>query len=191
MARITGHLKTFARKSEPGHPVPVQVDRAIDGTLFLLENQIKAAGVVVDKTVEPDLWVLGHAVQLEQVILNLVRNALDSVGDQEHGRITITAQASEGQVSKSQASKSHVLIKVADNGPGIPASQIDQIFDPFFTTKALGKGLGLGLSISYGIVQDFGGQIHARNLPGGGAELTVELPRHRRGRAPAEIAIHA
>jgi two-component system C4-dicarboxylate transport sensor histidine kinase DctB len=186
MARITGHLKTFARKSEPGHPEPVQVDRAIDGTLFLLESQIKAAGVVVDKTVEPDLWVLGHAVQLEQVVLNLVRNALDAVGDQEHGRITITAQASQ-----SQPSESHVLIKVADNGPGIPASQVDQIFDPFFTTKALGKGLGLGLSISYGIVQDFGGQIHARNLPGGGAELTVELPRHRRGRVPAEIAIHA
>ena len=186
MARITGHLKTFARKSEPGHPEPVHVDRAIDGTLFLLESQIKAAGVVVDKTVEPDLWVLGHAVQLEQVILNLVRNALDAVADQEYGRITITAQESE-----SQASESHVLIKVADNGPGIPANQIDQIFDPFFTTKALGKGLGLGLSISYGIVQDFGGQIHARNLPGGGAELTVELPRHRRGRAPTEIAIHA
>jgi two-component system C4-dicarboxylate transport sensor histidine kinase DctB len=186
MARITGHLKTFARKSEPGHPVPVQVDRAIDGTLFLLESQINAAGVVVDKTIEPGLWVLGHAVQLEQVILNLVRNALDAVGDQEHGRITITAQASE-----SQASESHVQIKVADNGPGIPANQLDQIFDPFFTTKTLGKGLGLGLSISYGIVQDFGGQIHARNLPGGGAELTVELPRHRRGRAPAEIAIHA
>jgi two-component system C4-dicarboxylate transport sensor histidine kinase DctB len=196
MARITGHLKTFARKSEPGHPERVQVDRAIDGTLFLLESQIKAAGVVVDKTVEPDLWVLGHAVQLEQVILNLVRNALDAVGDQEHGRITITAQASESQTSESQtlASQtlaSHVQIKVADNGPGIPANQLDQIFDPFFTTKALGKGLGLGLSISYGIVQDFGGQIHARNLPGGGAELTVELPRHRRGRATAEIAIHA
>jgi two-component system C4-dicarboxylate transport sensor histidine kinase DctB len=186
MARITGHLKTFARKSEPGHPEPVQVDRAIDGTLFLLESQIKGAGVAVDKQVEPDLWVLGHAVQLEQVILNLVRNALDAVADQEHGRITITAQALEGQTSES-----HVLIKVADTGPGIPANQVDRIFDPFFTTKALGKGLGLGLSISYGIVQDFGGQIHARNLPGGGAELTVELPRHRRGRAPAEIAIHA
>src|SRR5882672_1002693 len=186
MASITGHLKTFARKSEPGHPEPVEVDRAVGRALFLLESQIKAAGVVVDKTVEPDLWVLGHAVQLEQVILNLVRNALDVVADQEHGRITITAQASE-----SQASEIHVQIKVADNGLGIPANQLDQIFDPFFTTKALGKGLGLGLSISYGIVQDFGGQIHARNLPGGGAELTVELPRHRRGRAPAEIAIHA
>jgi len=181
VAGITGHLKTFARKSEPGHPEPVLVDRAIDGTLFLLESQIKAAGVSVEKQVEPDLWVLGHAVQLEQVILNLVRNALDAVADQENGRISITAQASG----------SNVLIKVADNGHGIPASRIDQIFDPFFTTKALGKGLGLGLSISYGIVQDFGGQIHARNLPGGGAELTVELPRHRRESAAAELAVHA
>src|SRR5215470_2425501 len=181
MARITGHLKTFARKSEPGHPEPVLVDRAIDGTLFLLESQIKAAGVSVEKKVEANLWVLGHAVQLEQVILNLVRNALDVVAEQENGRITITAQASG----------KNVLIKVADNGPGIPASEINQIFDPFFTTKALGKGLGLGLSISYGIVQDFGGQIHAGNLPGGGAVLTVELPSHRREGASAEIAIHA
>jgi two-component system C4-dicarboxylate transport sensor histidine kinase DctB len=103
------------------------------------------------------------------------------VAEQENGRIIITAQASGN----------NVLIKVADNGPGIPASEINQIFDPFFTTKALGKGLGLGLSISYGIVQDFGGQIHAGNLPGGGAELTVQLPRHRRENATAEIAIHA
>jgi two-component system, NtrC family, C4-dicarboxylate transport sensor histidine kinase DctB len=181
MARITGHLKTFARKSEPGHPEPVRVDRAIDGTLFLLESQIKAAGVRVEKKVETDLWVLGHAVQLEQVILNLVRNSLDAMADQENGRIVITAQASGD----------NVLIKVADNGPGIPAREINQIFDPFFTTKPLGKGLGLGLSISYGIVQDFGGQIHAGNLPGGGAELTVELPRHRRDNATTEIAIHA
>jgi len=181
MARITGHLKTFARKSEPGHPEPVLVDRAIDGTLFLLESQIKAAGVSVEKKVEANLWVLGHAVQLEQVILNLVRNALDAVAEQENGRIIITAQASG----------KNVLIKVADNGPGIPASEINQIFDPFFTTKATGKGLGLGLSISYGIVQDFGGQIHARNRPEGGAELTVELPCHRREGAATEIAIHA
>jgi two-component system, NtrC family, C4-dicarboxylate transport sensor histidine kinase DctB len=181
MARITGHLKTFARKSEPGHPELVLVDRAIDGTLFLLDSQIKAAGVVLEKKVEPNLWVLGHAVQLEQVILNLVRNALDAVAEKDDGRIVITARASESSVS----------IKVADNGPGIPASQIDQIFDPFFTTKALGKGLGLGLSISYGIVQDFGGQIHAGNLPEGGAELTVELPRHLRQNPAAEMAIHA
>jgi two-component system, NtrC family, C4-dicarboxylate transport sensor histidine kinase DctB len=181
MARITAHLKTFARRSEPGHPEPVPVDRAVDGTLFLLESQIKAAGVHVEKEIAPDLWVLGHAVQLEQVILNLVRNALDAIADRDDARIRITGHASA----------STVFIRVADNGAGIPLGQIGRIFDPFFTTKPPGKGLGLGLSISYGIVKDFGGDIRARNLPEGGAELTVELPRHLRESAAAAMAIHA
>src|SRR5262249_59570469 len=90
------------------------------------------------------------------------------------------------------ASDELVSIVVADNGPGISAQEIGRIFDPFFTTKPLGKGLGLGLSISYGIVQDFGGQIHANNRADGGAELTVELPRYRREAAGrGEQAIHA
>ena len=181
MARITAHLKTFARKSEPGHPEPVPVDRAVDGTLFLLESQIKAAGVRIEKEIAPDLWVLGHAVQLEQVILNLVRNALDAIADRDDARIRVTGHASADTV----------FIRVADNGAGIPLSQIGQIFDPFFTSKPPGKGLGLGLSISYGIVKDFGGEIRARNLPEGGAELTVELPRHLRESAAAAMAIHA
>ena len=181
MARITAHLKTFARKSEPGHPEPVPVDRAVDGTLFLLESQIKAAGVRIEKEIAPDLWVRGHAVQLEQVILNLVRNALDAIADRDDARIRVTGHASADTV----------FIRVADNGAGIPLSQIGQIFDPFFTTKPLGRGLGLGLSISYGIVKDFGGEIRARNLPEGGAELTVELPRHLRESAAAAMAIHA
>ncbi len=171
MASITGHLKTFARKSEPGHPEPVLVDRAVEGTLFLLESQIKAAGVRIEKKVAPELWVLGHAVQLEQVILNLVRNALDAVADQVDGWI---------QITRARIRRYGVHRRIADNGPGISHDQISQIFDPFFTTKSVGKGLGLGLSISYGIVQDFGGEIQARNRAEGGAEMTVELPRHRR-----------
>jgi two-component system C4-dicarboxylate transport sensor histidine kinase DctB len=181
MARITGHLKTFARKSEPGHPEPVAIERAVEGTLFLLESQIKAAGVNFEKDIEPDLWVSGHAVQLEQVILNLVRNALDAIADRDDPRIRIAARASADTV----------FISVADNGPGIEADRINQIFDPFFTTKPVGKGLGLGLSISYGIVQDFGGQIHAVNRPEGGAELTVELPRMRHEVLSVEKAMHA
>jgi two-component system C4-dicarboxylate transport sensor histidine kinase DctB len=181
MASITGHLKTFARKSEPGHPEPVLVDRAVEGTLFLLESQIKAAGIRIEKKVAPELWVLGHAVQLEQVILNLVRNALDAVADQVDGWIQITARASDDTVS----------IVVSDNGPGISHDQISKIFDPFFTTKSVGKGLGLGLSISYGIVQDFGGEIQARNRAEGGAEMTVELPRHKRDTVAVEKAVHA
>jgi two-component system, NtrC family, C4-dicarboxylate transport sensor histidine kinase DctB len=181
MASITGHLKTFARKSEPGHPEPVLVDRAVEGTLFLLESQIKAAGIRIEKKVAPELWVLGHAVQLEQVILNLVRNALDAVADQVDGWIQITARASDDTV----------FIVVSDNGPGISHDQISKIFDPFFTTKSVGKGLGLGLSISYGIVQDFGGEIQARNRAEGGAEMTVELPRHKRDTVAVEKAVHA
>jgi two-component system, NtrC family, C4-dicarboxylate transport sensor histidine kinase DctB len=181
MAAITGHLKTFARKSEPGHREPVLVDRAVERALFLLQGQIKSAGVRIEIDVDRDLWVMGHAVQLEQVILNIVRNALDAVADLKSPLVRIEARASAETV----------CIAIADSGPGIPADRIDRIFDPFFTTKPVGKGLGLGLSISYGIVQDFGGEIHARNRPDGGAELTVELPRHRRAATGVETAIHA
>src|SRR5437763_1201921 len=79
VANITNHLKTFARKSEPGNPEPVDVTRAINGALFLIESQIKAAGVRIDRDVQPDLWVRGYAVQLEQVLVNLMRNALDAL----------------------------------------------------------------------------------------------------------------
>jgi two-component system C4-dicarboxylate transport sensor histidine kinase DctB len=178
MANITSHLKTFARKSEAGHPEPVSVEKAVAGTLFLLDSQIAASGVRIERQIDPDLCVMGHEVQLEQVILNLVRNALDAVAGRDRAFIRIWARASDGTV----------LIGVADNGPGIARDHIGQIFDPFFTSKAVGEGLGLGLSISYGIVQDFGGQISARNLPEGGAELTVELPRHRVEVAQAEAA---
>ena len=181
MASITGHLKTFARKSEPGQREPVAVDGAIQGTLLLLESQIGAAGVRLELDVAPDLRVMGHTVQLEQVILNLVRNALDAVSGQPDPWIRITARASANAV----------FISVSDNGDGIAPELIDRIFDPFFTTKGIGDGLGLGLSISYGIVQDFGGQIYARNRPEGGAELTVELPRHQLEPVQIENAIHA
>jgi two-component system C4-dicarboxylate transport sensor histidine kinase DctB len=182
MASITGHLKTFARKSDPGHPEPVAVARAIERTLILLASQIRTAGVRLEQDIAPkNLQVTGQAVQLEQVILNLIGNALDAVADTDEPWIRIRARENGDTVA----------IAVADNGHGISPAEIDRIFDPFFTTKPLGKGLGLGLSISYGIVQDFGGQIHAVNRPEGGAELIVELPRHRRETPPIEKALHA
>ena len=180
MASITGHLKTFARKSEPGHAEPVLVERAVERALFLLQAEIGTTGVRIEQDIAPDVWVMGHAIQLEQVMLNLLRNALDAVAERDEPCIRLTVRASGDSVS----------IVVADNGHGIPADQIDRMFDPFFTTKPVGKGLGLGLSISYGIVQDFGGRIHAANRPGGGAELTVTLPRHVRQPLEVESAIH-
>ena len=99
--------------------------------------------------------------------MNLIRNALDAVADVKRAAIEISATGSPETVR----------IVVADNGPGIAPELIQQIFDPFVTSKPVGKGLGLGLSISYGIVQDFRGRIHAANRTEGGAELIIELPR--------------
>jgi two-component system C4-dicarboxylate transport sensor histidine kinase DctB len=181
MASITNHLKTFARKSEPGRPEPVSVPRAVEGALFLIESQLKAAGVRIERDVQPDVWVSGYAVQLEQVLVNLIRNALDAVGDMKRPAIEIHARA-KGET---------VLISIADNGPGVPPDVIDRIFDPFVTTKPVGKGLGLGLSITYGIVQDFGGRISAANRPQGGAEILVELPRVSPETALLEKTVHA
>ncbi|HZY12152.1 MAG TPA: ATP-binding protein, partial [Beijerinckiaceae bacterium] len=181
MAKITSHLKTFARKSEPGRPEPMEVGRTIEGAMFLTESQIKSAGVRVTRNVEPNLWVSGYAVQLEQVLVNLIRNALDAVADVKRPAIEISASAFPERVR----------IVVADNGPGIAPELIEQIFDPFVTSKPVGKGLGLGLSISYGIMQDFRGRIHAANRDQGGAELVIELPRLMPETALAEKAAHA
>jgi two-component system C4-dicarboxylate transport sensor histidine kinase DctB len=181
MASITNHLKTFARKSEPGRPEPVSVPRAVEGALFLIESQIKVAGVRIERDVQPDVWVSGYAVQLEQVLVNLIRNALDAVADVKRPAIEIAARADDETVR----------ISIADNGPGVPPEVIDRIFDPFVTTKPVGKGLGLGLSITYGIVQDFGGRISASNRPQGGAEIVVELPRVSPETALLEKTIHA
>ncbi len=167
MANITSHLKTFARKSEPGKPEIVDVDRAIHGSMLLMESQLRLAGVTVEIDVPRNIFVKGYAVQLEQVIVNLLQNALQAVAEVENPAIRLDVTAA-GTIVK---------ISVFDNGAGIAQEHIDQIFDPFFTTKAIGKGLGLGLSISYGIVRDFGGEIRAVNRSGGGAEMIIELPR--------------
>jgi C4-dicarboxylate-specific signal transduction histidine kinase len=138
--------------------------------------------VRIARDIQPDVWVSGYAVQLEQVLVNLIRNALDAVADVARPAIEIAARADDATVR----------ISIADNGPGVPAEVIDRIFDPFVTTKPVGKGLGLGLSITYGIVQDFGGRIRAANRPqGGGAELVVELPRVAPETALLEKTIHA
>jgi two-component system C4-dicarboxylate transport sensor histidine kinase DctB len=167
MAALTAHLKTFARKSEPAHRERVQVDRAVEGALFLVETRIKSGDVEVEKRIERNLMVSGHAVQLEQVVVNLLLNAIDATSGMPRPKIRIDLRSAQDRV----------IITVSDNGPGIPPALIDRIFDPFVTTKPIGAGLGLGLSISYGIVQDFHGRIYAANNKEGGAEVTVELPR--------------
>jgi two-component system C4-dicarboxylate transport sensor histidine kinase DctB len=104
-------------------------------------------------------------VRTEQVLLNLLRNALE-------------AQPSEGLPSvRVRGDESEVWIEVRDRGPGIDPQAMDRLFEPFFTTKSQGHGLGLGLAVSVMILRDMGGELTARNEPGGGASFTITLPR--------------
>ncbi|WP_337459432.1 sensor histidine kinase, partial [Oceanicola sp. S124] len=107
---------------------------------------------------------MGGEVRLAQVLVNLITNAIDAMAVSEEKRLQISLLPGE-----------RPQIRVADSGPGIESPE--KIFDPFYSTKEVGasEGMGLGLSISYGLVQSFGGAIRGRNLPGGGAEFTVEL----------------
>ncbi|MBD1549082.1 sensor histidine kinase [Roseibium aggregatum] len=166
MAEIARTLKGFSRRS--GTDIrPVSLRQAIDEALLLVMPQIKRSGVSL-KTRLPkeDIVVAGGRIRLEQVIVNLMTNALDAVRDRPDPQIELRLEQ-EG---------SRVRLTVTDNGKGIDAETLPHIFDPFFTTKETGAGLGLGLSIAYKIVHDFSGTLTARNTDAGGAEFTIRLP---------------
>ena len=108
----------------------------------------------------------GHPGQLQQVLMNLVQNAIDALRDIERPRIEVRVDVVDGQAR----------VRVHDNGAGIAQDDLVRVFDPFFTTKPLGQGTGLGLSISYGIVNEHGGRLTAANHVQGGALFTLLLP---------------
>ncbi len=146
---------------------PQDINRAISRTLFLLENQALFQNIIIEKVLDPALPPVHSDIQqLNHLFMNIILNA---------------AQAMEGKGELSVKTlflpqTGRVLIEIVDTGPGIPENILPHIFDPFFTTKQEGEGTGLGLSLVYGIVEAHGGQIKARNLPGGGAAFIIELP---------------
>jgi C4-dicarboxylate-specific signal transduction histidine kinase len=165
---IITHLRTF------GRPAPVQlervdVDEVITRSLSLVHEQLRMRAIDVSVQRAGDLYVLGNAIQLEQVFINLLTNARDALADADRREVAITA-AEDGE---------KVSISVADSGPGIPPEIAQRVFDPFFTTKEVGGGTGLGLSITYSIVKEHGGQIWVDGRPGEGAVFHIELPRAR------------
>ncbi|MCO7595223.1 MULTISPECIES: ATP-binding protein [Pseudomonas] len=166
MAALTGHLKTFARNSPGGLRERLDLATVVDQALHLLEARIRGEGVEVALYLARPAWVRGDAIRLEQVLINLLRNALDAMADKRYKRLEIRIEADDG----------HWRLSVLDSGGGIPEADLAKVFDPFFTTKPVGEGLGLGLAISYGIVHEAGGQLQAENLPGG-ARLSLTLPR--------------
>uniref|UniRef100_Q47IU6 C4-dicarboxylate transport sensor protein DctB n=1 Tax=Dechloromonas aromatica (strain RCB) TaxID=159087 RepID=Q47IU6_DECAR len=166
MGRITGQLRNFARKSS-GQSAPVPLCHALDNALALLDARIRRAGAEIERSCPVDEPVaLCDANRLEQVLINLVGNALDAMADQTRPRLELAWECAEGMVR----------LHVRDHGPGLSDEALAHLFEPFFTTKPAGDGLGLGLAISAGIIRDFGGSLHGANHPDGGAIFTLELP---------------
>ncbi|WP_024617538.1 sensor histidine kinase [Pseudomonas kilonensis] len=165
MAALTGHLKTFARKSPSGLRERLDLAAVVDQALQLLDTRLRDEQISTVLHVTRPAWVRGDAIRLEQVLINLLRNALDAMADQPLKRLEVRLEADE-QLWR---------LTVSDSGTGIAEEHLAQVFDPFFTTKAVGDGLGLGLAVSFAIIHESGGRLTADNHEHG-AVFCVTLP---------------
>ena len=166
-AMIVKNLLTFARKHETKR-APVQVTKIIEDVLQLRAYEHRAQDISIDNQLPDGLpEVPADYFQMQQLFLNIILNAETAMIDANgRGSLKITGEKADG----------HISVLFSDKGPGISKENMRQLFNPFFTTKEVGKGIGLGLSICYGIVTSHGGKIYARSEYGNGATFIVELP---------------
>lgn len=166
MADISAQLRQFSRKSSERQET-ISVQACIDYALRLFQSRLREGNIkIILDWPDETLWVKGDLVRLEQVLVNLIGNALQAMKTSPSPQLTLGAHIHQQQV----------IISVTDNGPGIPEEHLGHIFEPFFTTKAPGSGLGLGLSISSRIMDDLGGKLQVINQREGGARFTITLP---------------
>ena len=166
--RIVRNFLTVARRHHPER-VAVSVNEIVTKTLELLAYQLRVGNVEVESALAPDLpQIAGDPHQLQQVVLNLVNNAIQAMAPGGQGRLGVTSSLSPD--------RSTIRLAVTDNGPGIPPEHLPRVLEPFFTTKPQGEGTGLGLAIAQGIVTDHGGTIAVESTLGQGATFTVTLP---------------
>ncbi len=164
---IVNNLLNFSRTGSAAEFTSVDIHRVLDDTLQLLEPQLRRSQIEIIREYAKELpQVHGNSVKLQQVFTNLILNARDSIAN-GHGRITLSTQNGDDDL---------VTIEVADNGVGIAAEDIAKIYDPFFTTKGVGRGTGLGLAVTYGIVQEHSGHIGVASTPGLGTTFSITLP---------------
>jgi two-component system C4-dicarboxylate transport sensor histidine kinase DctB len=163
MGAITRQLKSYARKGGEAFE-PIDIRASLSSALTMMEPQLRTRSVKISRTLpRTPVMVLADRVRLEQVIINLLRNALDATKSVSSPVIEILLTVGET-----------ATLSVRDNGHGI--TDLENLFEPFYTTKKPGEGVGLGLAISSGIVKDLGGRLTAHNAPGGGAVFEVRLP---------------
>jgi two-component system, NtrC family, sensor kinase len=167
-SEIVNNLLNFSRTG-PGEVANVDVNKVVEETLSLVAHPMKTSQIQVVKNLGDALpSVRGSANKLQQVFLNLFLNARDAMPG--GGMLEVKTLAHNGSVE----------IEIVDTGAGIPREHIHKIFDPFFTTKATGRGTGLGLSVSYGIIKEHAGKIDVRSTPGKGTSFHVEFPAVRK-----------
>jgi len=174
--RVVQNLLSFARQRKP-QKQEVDIRKVLDETLALRDYDLKVNNITLEREIEPAISaVTADPHQLEQVFLNIINNAVDALLEAgKGGTLKVCIYAKDG----------NVYTEFHDSGAGI--KEPNRIFDPFYTTKSVGKGTGLGLSICYGIVKEHGGDITARNRPGGGAIIEVRLPSAGRTPAPEKM----
>lgn len=163
---IISHLRTFGRAASVSYE-PIAIEQVVLSAISLMREQLRLRQIEVQLHFPTEeVIVMGNAIQLEQVFINLLTNARDALGSMPRKVITITCVVQADVVE----------LQVSDTGSGIPADLKKRIFDPFFTTKQVGSGTGLGLSITYGIIKEHQGTIQVDNCPGGGALFLIHLP---------------
>ncbi|MBN2467316.1 MAG: PAS domain S-box protein [Deltaproteobacteria bacterium] len=173
-AQIIRHMKDFARQAEV-KTHEININKPIRDVFKILGQQLRVHGIEItldlNDTIPP---ILGDYNRLEQVFVNLVTNAMDALDErgQQEKDPTWKKELRIKSLSKSGA----VIVTVSDNGTGIPDNIKDKIFEPFFTTKKVGKGTGLGTSISYGIIKDYGGSIDVKSSVGVGTTFEIKFP---------------
>jgi len=182
VGRIVSDLLSFSRRGKPQR-APADLNRILRTTLSLIEHKMKLSNVTVETTLCEDLPAAPcDTSQIQQVVLNLLLNAAEATHSRPERRVTISTAKGDGVV----------LLHVSDNGEGILPENLTKIFDPFFTTKPEGKGVGLGLAVSYGIVDSHGGDLEVKSTVGEGTTFTVSLPLvEPAGRAEVPAAVLA
>ncbi len=163
---IISHLRTFGRAASVTRELVV-INQVVQRALSLMQEQLRLRQIeVVLHFPADEVTVIGNAIQLEQVFINLLTNARDAMVNATQKVITIVCTTEADTVD----------IRFCDTGSGIPPGLEQRIFDPFFTTKEVGAGTGLGLSITYGIIKEHQGTITIENRPGKGAHFLIQLP---------------
>lgn len=164
MGTIIGQMKEFARKSE-APMTAVDLAQAVQSSLHLLQHDVSRSGCSIQVDVQPGVKVWGDTLRIEQVLINLMRNAMDAAEASDNKSVHVALRQEVGVA----------VLRVRDSGSGLPQAVASRLFEPFFTTKPAGKGLGLGLAISSSIVQAMNGQLTAHNGADGGAEFELRL----------------